>query len=274
MLKLRLLTALFLVPLVIAGILYLSKTAIAIVFAVVLLQGAWEWSALAGVKNNLLRLLYVVIIGIGLYCFWPLTGDRLLMQAVGYFAAIWWFIAFMWILFPQFLKQQCMSGTTVKLFAGAFVLVPVWYALVSIHSVSDNGPVWLLYAMALVWVADSGAYFAGKSFGKRKLAPAVSPGKTWEGAFGALLLVVVYSFVGLFWLPIENEMFIWLFLVSATLVPISIIGDLFESLMKRHSGIKDSGNLLPGHGGILDRIDGLTPTIPVFMLVALMTGLL
>ena len=128
--------------------------------------------------------------------------------------------------------------------------------------------------MVLVWVADSGAYFAGKSFGKHKLAPNVSPGKTWEGVFGALILVIFYSLIAPFWLPIENDMIKWLVIVSAVLVPLSIIGDLFESLMKRHSGIKDSGKLLPGHGGVLDRIDGLTPAIPVFMLIALITELI
>ncbi|NOY66161.1 MAG: phosphatidate cytidylyltransferase [Gammaproteobacteria bacterium] len=274
MLKQRLLTAIILIPLVVAGILYLPKTAIAIIFAVILLQGAWEWSALAGISNNIFRFIYVLIIGLGLYYFWPGTGDRFLMQANGFFAAIWWFIAFLWILFPQLLKQKSILGIIVKLASGGFVLVPVWFALVSIHSVSDNGPVWLLYAMVLVWVADSGAYFAGKSFGKHKLAPKVSPGKTWEGVFGAVILVILYSLVAPLWLPIEDDLIKWLVIISAALVPLSVIGDLFESLMKRHSGIKDSGKLLPGHGGVLDRIDGLTPSIPVFMLVSLMTGLL
>jgi len=274
MLKQRILTAFILIPLVVAGILYLPKIAIAIIFAVVILQGAWEWSALSEVKNNFIRLLYVLLIGSALYYFWQGTGDRLLMRASGYFSIIWWLIAFLWILFPRLLNQQSLIGSIIKLFAGAFVLVPVWYALVSIHSVSTSGPVWLLYAMALVWVADSGAYFAGKSFGKHKLAPHVSPGKTWEGVLGALLLVICYALIAPYWLPISDEMVLWIVITSAVLVPLSIVGDLFESLMKRHSGIKDSGNLLPGHGGILDRIDGLTPAIPVFMLVSLITGLI
>jgi len=274
MLKQRILTALILVPLVIAGILYLSKTAIAIIFAVVLLQGAWEWTALAGIKRSFFRLIYVLLIAVGMYYVWPGTGDRFLMKASGFLAVAWWVIAFLWIQFPELLKKQSIISLTFKLLSGVFVLLPVWYGLVSIHSVTADGPVWLLYVMMLVWVADSGAYFAGKAFGKHKVAPRVSPGKTWEGVFGAMILVAAYSLAGLLWLPMENGLMLLLVISSIVLVPLSLVGDLFESLMKRHSGLKDSGNLLPGHGGVLDRIDGLTPAIPAFMLMVMLTELL
>jgi len=274
MLKQRILTALVLIPLVVAGILYLSKAAIALIFAVVVLQGAWEWSAMAGLKHKVIRLLYVAVAAAGLFFLWPGTGDRFLMETTGYLSAAWWVLAFVWILVPGVMDQRSVFSTVLKLFFGTLVLLPLWMALVSIHSISDEGPVWLLSVMVIVWVADSGAYFAGKAFGKHKLAPRVSPGKTWEGVMGAVVLVLLYTLVATYWLPVEGDARMWFILAGLLLVPVSVIGDLFESLMKRHSGIKDSGQLLPGHGGILDRIDGLTPAIPLFMLVALVTGII
>jgi phosphatidate cytidylyltransferase len=148
---------------------------------------------------------------------------------------------------------------------GWFVLLPTCLALYQLRAIS---PMILLGLMATIWISDTAAYFAGRSFGKHKLAVTISPGKTWEGVIGALIAVLIYALV---WNYLTEEKFLSVFLVPLLLllVVLGVIGDLFESLVKRHAGVKDSGNLLPGHGGILDRIDALTSTLPVAMLAFL-----
>jgi len=150
------------------------------------------------------------------------------------------------------------------------VLVPAWASLVVIHGVDPQGPRLLLFLMVLIWVADSFAYFAGRRWGRTKLAPVISPGKTREGVYGALAGAVLCG-GGLVWLmPQGNPLLLILFCLLIVLV--SVVGDLFESLMKRQAGVKDSGSLLPGHGGMLDRIDSLTAAAPLFLLGLLLLG--
>ena len=154
--------------------------------------------------------------------------------------------------------------------AGTLAIVPAWAALVLIHAGGDppgkQGHLWLLAALALVWAADSGAYFAGRHFGKHKLAPRISPNKTWEGLFGGLLAGVAVA-VGLGWLAgVDVAHLPGLLITSVVAVFASVLGDLFESLIKRHAGAKDSGHLIPGHGGVLDRVDGVLAAVPVFAL--------
>ncbi len=273
MLKQRLLTAFILVPLVVGGILYLPEMAIAVIFGVLLLQGAWEWSRLTGLEQFFPRIIYVIAIAFTFLYLWPGTDDRLLMLSNGYLALAWWLGAFFWIFIPGLFKKKSVINMSIKLACGALVLVPAWYALVSIHSITGNGPLWLLYAIVLVWIADSGAYFAGKQWGRHKLAPNVSPGKTWEGVLGAFILVAVYCALVTAWLPAKSGRLSALMIISLALVPVSVIGDLLESLMKRQAGVKDSGNLLPGHGGVLDRIDGLVAVLPLFMWSAIQVEL-
>lgn len=273
MLKQRLLTAVILIPLVVGGILYLPEMAIAVIFGVLLLQGAWEWSRLTGLEQFFPRIIYVIAIAFTFLYLWPATDDRLLMLSYGYLALAWWLVAFLWICIPGLLKKESAINVSIKLACGALVLVPAWYALVSIHSIPGNGPLWLLYTIVLVWIADSGAYFAGKQWGRHKLAPNVSPGKTWEGVLGAFILVAVYCAFVTAWLPAKSGRLSALMIISLILVPVSVIGDLLESLMKRQAGVKDSGNLLPGHGGVLDRIDGLVAVLPLFMWSAIQVEL-
>ena len=148
---------------------------------------------------------------------------------------------------------------------GLVLLVPSWQGLVYLQGL-ENGPWWVLYAMSLVWAADTGAYFAGRSFGKRKLAPAVSPGKTLEGLYGGIAATSLLALAVAAFSPAAQKMgVVGFLLVSVMAVLASVLGDLFESMAKRHRGIKDSSQLLPGHGGVLDRIDSITAAVPVFV---------
>jgi len=275
MLKQRILTAVILIPLVVWGILFQSTQVIALIYAVLILQGSWEWSRLSGVNQVVIRAIYVACIAALLwYLFKSGIGDSRLMLENAWLAVIWWCVAFVWILIPTLASQKNNLVVLLKLFVGVLVLTPSWYALANIHSLTGDGPVWLLYGLVLIWIADSGAYFAGRAWGKHKLAPVVSPGKTWEGAMGGFVLVAIYAWVSsVWWLPVnapQQYLFIGL---SMALVPVSILGDLLESLMKRQSGIKDSGNLLPGHGGVMDRIDSMTAVMPVYLWLLIMASI-
>ena len=162
-----------------------------------------------------------------------------------------------------------LSNALLGLTTGAVLILPTWLALVQLR---QAGPLALLAIMVVVWLADIGAYFAGRRFGKHKLAPNISPGKTWEGAIGGGLAVVAYGFLLSSKLPASlagKELRLLAVLIALT--SISVIGDLFESLLKRQAGLKDSSTVLPGHGGVLDRIDSLTSTLPLVALIWLLT---
>lgn len=268
MLKQRILTALILIPLVIAGIVYLPTSVIAIILGLLMLQGAWEWSRMAGLQSRPERFVYVFAVLLMLWYGWTIREDQALTQVFANAAGIAWLLATVWILFPSLGQNNSLCSTIVKLFAGILVIVLTWVAMVHQHAQAEHGPLWVLYFMFLIWIADSGAYFAGRAFGKHKLAPVVSPGKTWEGVAGAAVMVFLYALTAQYWLPVNTDFSMHIILLSLFLVPVSVIGDLFESLMKRQSGIKDSGTLLPGHGGVMDRIDSMTAVFPVTMWIA------
>jgi phosphatidate cytidylyltransferase len=265
MLKQRILTAIILIPLVIFGILYLPSYAVGLILGAVMLQGAWEWSRMAGLTISWQRFIYVLVLLMLMIYFWSGIDSPVLTKLLAPIALIGWSLAALWVFFPGVFSKKSFSGILVKLLAGAFVIVLSWYAMISMHMQLQHGPLWFLYFMGLIWVADSGAYFSGKAFGLHKLAPAVSPGKTWEGVAGALVLVCLYAVLSIWWLPVDMNQLVPLLAVSLFLVPVSVLGDLFESLMKRQSGLKDSGTLLPGHGGIMDRIDSMTAVFPITM---------
>jgi len=179
---------------------------------------------------------------------WPLFQNALIVLAV----AFWLGVAPLWLLGRWHAEQ-----TFLRAAVGVVLLLPTWAALLYLHA---RGPGMLLAVMAIVWIADSAAYFAGRRFGRHKLAPAISPGKTWEGVAGALAALALYAgaLSGAIALPLLP-----LFVAVAGLLYLSVLGDLFESWIKRVSGMKDSGDLLPGHGGVLDRVDALTSTLPL-----------
>jgi phosphatidate cytidylyltransferase len=170
-------------------------------------------------------------------------------------AVLWWIVALVWVV--RFAGR--VSGLSAGL-AGVLVLVPAWLALVQLHEISRQ---LVLLLILLVVAADVGAYFGGRTFGKHKLAPTVSPGKTWEGVAGGLVAALLMATAGVYWLNLNA----WPFLgLVAAVVFASIVGDLTESMFKRHAGLKDSGSLLPGHGGVMDRVDSVTAAAPFFLL--------
>ncbi|MGB1255591.1 MAG: phosphatidate cytidylyltransferase [Thiolinea sp.] len=261
MLKQRVITALILAALVALAI-YLLPTqsfALAALFFIVGL-GAWEWATLTGTPEGMLRMLAplpaMMIAGLLLLFHWPLLPVLLVSFCV--------WCALIWLLFTYeqgttLYKEKPYILKSVSL----LVLVPAWYALVHLHGEHYG---YVFYVIALVAVADIGAYFSGKRFGKAKLAPALSPGKTREGVYGALLLTFLWAIAGAVISGQQGFAAVLFVLFSMLAVVMSVLGDLFESLIKREAGAKDSGTLLPGHGGVLDRIDGLLAALPVFTL--------
>jgi len=191
-----------------------------------------------------------------------------LMALVG---AGWWLLALLWLRFFHFASDHETWARVFKLAAGTLAVVPAWCALGLIHSSQPNGHIWLFVALAIVWAADSGAYFAGRHFGGRwfagrKLAPRISPNKTLEGLLGGLAAGLLVAGVGAFIAGAGMAHLPGVLLVAIFTVLFSVVGDLFESLLKRHVGAKDSGDVIPGHGGVLDRIDGVLAALPIFVL--------
>ncbi len=257
----RVITTLILIPLVVVGILYLPTDIFALILAVVCLAAAWEWVRLAGIVSSGARISYLLLIGL------TLLVTYLLLKQTGLFwlflvTTLWWALVTLGII-RYSPDNSWQPAPLVKAAIGLLVLVPAWAALVSIHGKNEQGPLLLLFVMTLVWVADSGAYFSGRRWGRVKLAPAISPGKSWEGVYGALAGAALWSGLLVLLLP-EIGSPLLLFLLSLLVCMVSIIGDLFESVFKRQAGVKDSSNLLPGHGGVLDRVDSLTAAAPVF----------
>ena len=261
MLRQRVITALVLGPLVILVVLAVPHTMTAAVLSLLVVAGAWEWSAFPGFTQSSSRLAYVAFIALCLVATWYVGVDN--ADLMLYAALAWWALALLWIA----LAPSKVNRATATL-AGLFVLVPVWVALVRLHA---EGPQLLLFLLLLVVAADIGAYFAGRAFGKHKLAPKVSPGKTWEGVAGGLLAALLLAAIGVWWFEMSTVPFMILCLGVAIA---SVVGDLTESLFKRHAGLKDSGSLLPGHGGVLDRVDSVTAAAPVFVIGLERLGLL
>ena len=272
MLKTRIITAVILLAVLLPILFWLPAIYISIFFLLALSAAAWEWSRLLYPQAGRSALLYaafcVVII--------------LLLLAIQNFSwqfAILLLAVIFWFFLAPFILAKGMNASLDKLrpfyvVIGLILLPATWFALVFLR---ELGLIFLLSTMALVWVADIGAYFVGKAFGKHKLAIQISPGKSIEGAIGGLLLCYGYAFLCIFYLPFESTLFgAWAIrfgwvptvLMVTVLTAFSIFGDLFESQLKRMAGVKDSSFLLPGHGGVLDRVDALIPTMPIAALLA------
>ncbi len=256
MLKQRLITAIILIPLMVWILLTTSTQVLAGIISIFVLIAAWEWAALCGWQTKLARSFYVVSVGILLltsYWFWQYAIYTL------FIAAIWWLLALYLTWQYQRGHDLLPTSSLTKALLGLVILIPAWIALLLLRE--EYGGHLVLFLFVLIWTADSGAYFAGKRWGKTKLANKVSPGKTLEGVAGALLMgtIVAFGYVMSQAIPLG---FILLCLV---IIPVSILGDLLESMFKRQMNIKDSGNILPGHGGMLDRIDSLTSAAPIFV---------
>lgn len=270
MLRQRVITAVVLMLVLLSVLFLLPPLAFTILITLVVAEGAYEWTALSGVTARHWRVLYVAalfLLGWLLLQFGPALIAVLLGCAV-----VWWLLAFVLVLrFPA--PNPLLRHSSFLLLAGAFVLVPGWFALQSLQQLPGSRNFFVLWFILLVAAADTGAYFAGKAFGRRKLAPAVSPNKTWEGFVGGVLLTCVVAVLGARLGPVAalNTVSLPLLLVAAVVLALlSVVGDLFESLLKRLQNMKDSGNILPGHGGVMDRLDSITAALPLYALLLIM----
>jgi phosphatidate cytidylyltransferase len=271
MLKARVVTALLLLAGFLAALFLLPFAGWLVFASLIAGLGGWEWSGLIAL-NSLWRKVYAGIAFsacalLGLTIFDAGSGQLrdLMPILIGYALA-----AGFWLLMvPLWLRTKWRAAGLSGIIVGMIVLIPACLALMQLRVAS---PILLLAAMAFVWLADIAAYFTGKAFGRHKLAPSISPGKSWEGVAGAAVLVLPYGLIA-GWvagaLPSSAGAFLMLLAAFECLLAISILGDLFESLAKRQAGVKDSGTVLPGHGGVLDRIDSLTSTLPLLGLALL-----
>ncbi|MDD5175649.1 MAG: phosphatidate cytidylyltransferase [Sterolibacterium sp.] len=266
MLKARIVTALILASGLLAALFLLPRLGTVAVFIAVLSVAAWEWAGLlkAGGRERKLFGLATAMLCAAIYASGMTTA---LLVALWAAAVVFWLL-----LVPLWFRcRWALHADTMGFLVGWLLLIPSWAGMVTLH---ERSPWLLLAALALIWVADIAAYFSGRAFGRHKLAPSISPGKTWEGAAGAAVAVLAYvvavgSVTGQLRLLTAPQVLIAA-LALVLLTAVSILGDLFESLAKRQAGLKDSSALLPGHGGVLDRIDSLTSALPLFGLAALL----
>lgn len=272
MLKTRVITAIVLLAVLLPILFLLPPVYIGAFFLIAVSAAAWEWSRLLNPQSGRSAWFYT------LFCL-IIILFLLAMQNVAWQFALLLLAVIFWFFLAPFILAKGMNVSLQKLrpyyVVLGFILLPAtWFALVFLR---ELGLVFLLSTMALVWVADIGAYFVGKAIGKRKLAAQISPGKSIEGAIGGLLLCYGYALLCVFYLPFESSIFgAWairfgwvpMFVMVTVLTAFSIFGDLFESQLKRMAGVKDSSHLLPGHGGVLDRVDALIPTMPIAALLA------
>lgn len=263
----RVITALILAPLVVAGIYLLPFPVYALVFWLVAALGAWEWARLSGLTSMLARSVFVAVFAMLAALTWWFPASFGVLLWVG--LAIWVLATFLVVTYPR--SAVLVARGWFSAILGQIMLLITWVALLVIRA-EPEGANWVLWALLLVWSADIGAYFTGRRFGRHKLFPAVSPGKTWEGFWGGMALSLVIG-GGLLMAGVDgatqselSRLLLWTFIIVGLGV-ISVIGDLFESVLKRSRGVKDSGNLLPGHGGVLDRIDSIVAVLPLFALV-------
>jgi phosphatidate cytidylyltransferase len=260
----RILTAVILGGVVIAVLLLAPPTAARVLFALCIAAGAWEWSVFLGTEQRASRLGFVLLVAA------LAVGLQLLLTARAEFAvlmeasALCWGLFFCWLL----IAPERVSGWSAG-FGGLIALVPTWVALTRMVELWPRGAQWALFVLVLAFAADTGAFFAGRAFGRVKLAPRVSPGKTWEGVLGGMALAAVVGIFGARWFGLPAQSFLPLCLLSAAF---SVVGDLTESMFKRAAGLKDSGTLFPGHGGMLDRIDSVLGATPILCVGLLWLG--
>ena len=278
MTKTRFLAALVMGPAAILAVLFLPTPWMMVLAAVLFLAGLWEWFKLADVEDTLTRtfllaanlLLMVMLV-------WGSRTERGGSLALFHLMILvglgWWLLAALWLRFPTFGSHHEGWARAIKLAAGTLAVVPAWCALAVIHGdpadaatvgIIPRNHLWLLTALMMIWMADTGAYFAGRKFGRHKLSPRISPNKTVEGLIGGAVAAMVFGLIFAMIAGASTAQLPWVALTALITVSASVVGDLFESLLKRHAGAKDSSDLIPGHGGILDRVDSVLAALPVF----------
>ena len=262
MLKTRIVTAIALIAAFIPALFLLSNVYWAIVMFLITLLALHEWAQMMGFNNAQIYSYLLISLAIGIYVILRLQQNNLhqfFYQSLRIFAVVacfWLLVVPIW-----FSKQLKLNGLIPKALLGWLLMLPLWLALICAKIVD---PKLVLVLLATIWIADSAAYFAGKNFGKHKLAPNISPGKTWEGVAGALIGVTIFGVI----LYVSFGIHAFVIFPGLWFVTIlGVMGDLFESMMKRQMNLKDSGNLLPGHGGILDRIDAIIPSLPIALMM-------
>ncbi len=259
MLKIRIISALIALGILLLVLFVAPPLLAEVAIAFVAMAGAWEWSGLLRAPRPAVRYLFVAAVGL-LLAGMHFYGDAVIEQLL-FAAAVWWLSALLWVLmYPTSVPR------IIGWMAGLLILLPLFIALRELYRI---GPETLLFVLLVVWAADVGAYFAGKLFGRVKLAPSISPGKTWEGVAGGLLTVSLIAIAGAFWFDVPMLAVVPFCIAVASL---SIVGDLTVSIFKRTAGVKDSGKLFPGHGGILDRVDSVSAAAPLFALGLAWTG--
>jgi len=264
-LKQRLLTALVMIAGAAYAVLALETRWLAWILGVIAVLGGYEWARLMTIASPLARVGYAAVIAAALGLCWMQLFHSAALPTFMALSCLWWLLALAWLTRPQLGAGHKFAALLLKAVAGLLTLVPAWLTLMVLHAQPSHGSHRLLFLLSLIWVADSAAYFSGKRWGRAKLAPHISPGKTRAGVYGALVAVAVYALLAADFLGVgaaSRATFILLCVVTALF---SVVGDLFESLFKRQSGMKDSGTLIPGHGGVLDRIDSLTAAAPIFV---------
>jgi phosphatidate cytidylyltransferase len=258
MLGQRILTAVGLVAVLALVLLALPQKLAVLALAALLLLGVWEWSQLAGITHPAARAAYVAATAVAMAVLWRLTASAEDFERAMLVTMLGWIPLFGWITLAPGFRAHALAAL-----AGFWAIVPTWLALSRLYLQDDIGRQLVVFVLLLAWAADIGAYFAGRSFGRLRLAPVVSPNKTWEGVLGGLAAGLAVALVAVAWFGAPAVGFLSL---SVAAILISVVGDLLESMFKRQAGLKDSGSLLPGHGGVLDRIDSLTSSVPLLAL--------
>lgn len=283
MLKQRVITAIVLIIVLGGGIVFLPEIGGAVLFAAIVVLAAWEWAGLSGLRTTATRAVYaalvlVTMVAAAWYCqLFSADAQWQRVQDITALGCLWWAVALLWVKgFPA--SAVIWKPQPVRLVMGLLTLVPAWLALVYLR-LQPHGVGWIFVLIALVTAADIGAYFTGKAWGHSKLLPQVSPGKSWVGFWGGLASATLIALA--LWLlfgrgtlvlgsgmrELAAVMAIAIFTALA-----AVLGDLLESMVKRQQGVKDSGTLLPGHGGVMDRLDSITAAAPVFALCLILAG--
>lgn len=275
MLRQRIITALIAIPCVVAAVWWLPTRWLALPLALLLLAGALEWTVFMRLGTRGARALYVLLVAVLFYLLWRLREHEAVLDGVLFLSLAWWCFGLLTVArYPlgalmrgSSFGQPSALGVLQTGIAGMITLAPAFVAFLHLHAAVPRGPAWILILLVLVWAADTGAYFTGRTLGRRKLAPNVSPGKTREGAAGGIVIsVVVTALLGAYALGIQGGALLALVLLTGVVGVFSIVGDLLVSVFKRTAGVKDSGVLFPGHGGVLDRMDSLLAAAPLFLL--------